>query len=341
MSDTPHARHARQIGLIIIAVDDLVISRDGGPDDWNYRRTYGNPKVALARTSQIDALVIPPNWQDVRIAAEDRHHLQAVGRDAAGRLQYRYHDDWERVRNRVKAERLLTFGRSLPRLRKRLKRDLRKRKLSRNAVAAAALSLIDRKLVRAGHEKYAANGTTGAATLRTSHVRVTDRNTKIAFRGKSGKDVKLEIDDPRLRRKIGLLKKKNRGRLFKYRDGDRKRRLGATELNAYMRETTQRPVSAKDFRTFAASAMAMGEFCAAVASRTNQPPGRTVTQTMKHVAHRLGNTPAVTRSSYVHPAIVTAFENDELDPALMKGRRRDALNREETALMRFLEAGLS
>lgn len=341
MSNTPHAKHAEKIGLVIIAADDLTIAREGEAGAWTYRRLFGNPKVAADRISQIEDLVIPPNWQEVRIAADPQHHLQAVGRDAAGRLQYRYHDDWERVRNRVKAERLLVFGRALPKLRRRLKADLRRRKLTRDSVAAAALSLIDRKLVRPGHEKYTVNGTAGAATLKTSHVRDNGDKTRIAFRGKSGKDVKVDVKNTPLRRKLGLLKRKNRGRLFAYEQNGMKRRVGAVELNTYMRDTTNRAVSAKDFRTFAASAMALGQLCRAVDEQEKMAPNRIVARTMKTVAKRLRNTPAVTRSSYVHPAIVDAFENGTLDPSLIKGRQRTSLDREETALMRFLEQGLN
>lgn len=292
------------------------------------------------RRREIDSLVIPPNWSDVMIAAENTCHLQAIGRDAAGRLQYRYHDKWADVRYAVKADRLLSFGRSLPAIRARMNRDLKKKPLSKPTVAATALRLIDRKLIRPGHEQYASTGTVGAASLSGRHVSENGADLDISFVGKSGKTVHFTIADQLLRRRLTDLKRRNSGRIFKYSAGGRKKELDAQDINKYIQDVTSRGISAKDFRTFRASALAMRELCEIAALRDADRRKRAVSKVMKSISQTLRNTPAVTRSSYVHPTIVRAYVDGTLDPGLMKGRSRTNLSREETALMRFLEQEL-
>ena len=327
-------------GLNIVPAEDMIVSRIRDGDRFTYVDTIRGVAVSKTRRREIELLVIPPNWSDVMIAAKNTCHLQAVGRDAAGRLQYRYHDKWPDVRNAVKADRLLSFGRALPAIRARMNRDLKRTALSKPTVAATALRLIDRKLVRPGHEQYASAGTFGAASLSGRHVSEHGADLEISFVGKSGKTVHFSIADQLLRRRLTDLKRRNRGRIFKYSAGERKKELGAQDVNKYIRDVTSRGISAKDFRTFRASALAMREFCEIASLCEAARRKRAVSRVMKSISEALRNTPAVTRSSYVHPTIVQAYVDGTLDPGLMKGRCRRNLSREETALMRFLEQEL-
>lgn len=332
-----HAYHAEKLGLTIIAVADLAIVREGKADTFRYVRKDISRAISKARLKQIEALVLPPNWQCVRIAPSAKSHIQAVGTDAAGRLQYRYHDVWNEVRSRIKAERLKMFGRALPKIRAAVEADIAGRGLGRRQVLATAVRLIDAKNIRPGNERYARNGTRGASTLKPSHLDIDNSGlVDVHYTGKSGKKIELSIEDRVLRRRLARLKQANRKRLFRYRDrAGGKRNATSTDINAYLRGVSDAAVSAKDFRTFAASALALQELCGAVAR--DDASSKAVSQTMKVVSKHLRNTPAVARSSYVHPPIVAAFEGGDLDVAYMKGRCRDRLDKAETALMRFLE----
>ncbi len=332
-----HADHAERLGLTIIAVADLAIHRDGKPEAFSYTRKDVARAVSKARLKQIVSLVLPPNWQAVRIAVDPQSHIQAVGTDAAGRLQYRYHEVWNEVRNLVKAERLKMFGRALPKIRAAVAADMKGRGIGRKQVLATAVRLIDVKKIRPGNEKYALNGTRGASTLEPDNLDIEDGGViDVHYTGKSGKKIELSIEDRVLRRRLAKLKRTNSKRLFRYRDcKGGKRNATSTDINAYLRAVSDRAVSAKDFRTFAASALALQELCGAAAR--DDWSAKAVSQTMKAVSKTLRNTPAVARSSYVHPPIVEAFERGNLNVGYMKGRRRDHLDSAETGLMRFLE----
>ncbi len=316
---------------------DLSIYREGKADRFTYVRKDTPRAVSKTRLNGIKALVLPPNWQNVRISVDPQAHIQAVGTDAAGRLQYRYHEGWNEVRNLIKAERLKTFGRALPKIRAAVEADIAGRALGRKQVLATAVRLIDAKKIRPGNEQYARNGTRGASTLKPGHLDIEDSGVvDIHYTGKSGKNIELSIEDRVLQRRLARLKRANRTRLFRYRDRKGgKRNATSTDINTYLRTVSGRAVSAKDFRSFAASALALEELCCAAAR--GDWSTKAVSQTMKAVSKRLRNTPAVARSSYVHPPIVAAFERGDLDAGYVKGRRRDRLDSAETGLMRFLE----
>ena len=331
-----HTRHARRLGLVLTAPDRLTITRVGDVDSgFTYQRVNGRGPVPMRRCRAIDGLALPPAWTEVRIAARDNAHLQAIGRDAAGRLQYRYHERWTQVREAVKARRLLRFGKALPRIRAAVAAAMKGPADARDTVIATAVDLIDKGHLRIGSERYAAHGTRGATTLMGRHVRIEKGEVRLAFRAKSGKAARLSFRDRRLARKVAALKARP-GRLFTFRDADGSwRAVGARHVNDWLSDIAGMPVSAKDFRTFAGSAIALE----ALDEADDAPLRNRVPAAMRAVAERLRNTPAVARASYVLPEVLEAEESDpDIRRRALRGRRRKGLSRAETALMRILEA---
>jgi DNA topoisomerase-1 len=332
------AARAKRHGLLYVSVDALCFHRQKHGRGFAYRDAGGRPIRDRETLARIRALVLPPAWTEVCIADSPRAHIQAVGRDAEGRLQYRYHDDWKTLRDRVKAERLFRFGRALPKIRARIEKDLRRRDPDRRFAAAAAGRLIDVALLRAGHSGTEEGGR-GATTLLRSDVRLNGTRVTLDFVGKSGKTIRKTIKDPVLLRRLRRLKRIGRKRLFVFRDAQKqRRRLHARDLNAYLRDAAGRTVTAKDFRTFAASAQALAALCAAEEPASETARKRLVASVIRDSAERLSNTPAVARSSYVHPIVMGAFESGLATPTLLQGPPRAGLDKAETALMRLLEA---
>jgi DNA topoisomerase-1 len=270
---------------------------------------------ALAR---IHALAIPPAWTDVWICPRASGHIQAVGRDAKGRKQYRYHADWSRHASDTKFGRLPEFARALPKLRRRVEADLGTRGISREKVIATAVRLLEITLIRVGNAQYARqNRSYGLTTLHKRHLDLEGAALTFAFKGKSGVEHEVTVRDRKLAAVIRSLQDLPGQQLFKYRDADGT--LGpitSDVVNAYIREAMGEPFSAKDFRTWA------GTVSAARALREMEPPTsasdskRKITVCVKAVAGLLGNTPTVCRSSYVHPAVFELFEKGSLAKVL-------------------------
>jgi DNA topoisomerase-1 len=295
------------------------------PDDGAVR----DPET-LAR---IRALAVPPAWTDVWICGDAEGHIQATGRDARGRKQYRYHAHWRRVRDDAKYGRSVAFATTLPRLRGRVERDLGRRGLSREKVEAAVVRLLEATLIRVGNEEYAqANRSFGLTTLRRRHATASDRWIRFRFRGKSGKDHFVRVRDPRLARIIRACQALPGPLLFQYRDpAGRVRPITSEDVNRYLREVTGRDFTAKDFRTWAATVRTAWELHGLPAADSKAAGKRNVARAMAAVAQRLGNTPAICRQSYVHPAVVGAY----LDGTL-KGR----LQARASGAVRADDAGL-
>jgi DNA topoisomerase-1 len=337
------ARRARRNGLHYVEADALTITRQKTRRGFRYvdgkGQTIRNPKVV----DRIRALVIPPAWVEVAIADDPLAHIQAIGRDSEGRLQYRYHDQWTVVRDKVKAERLLRFGRALPKIRARLEADLKRRHRDRRYAAAAAARLIDRALLRSGHYEASIDaGGRGATTLLKRDVQLNGTKISLKFTGKGGKLVEKTIRDPLLLSRLRRLKQLGKKRLFVFKDESGRRcHLSARDLNLYLREAAGEAVTAKDFRTFAASAGALAALCEAGCPDTEAERKRLIVAIMKKTSERLANTPAVARSSYVHPLVVQAFEAADLDTSLPRKTPRNGLSKAETALMRLLEEALA
>ncbi|WP_276807982.1 DNA topoisomerase IB [Castellaniella defragrans] len=284
--------------------------RHGG---FRYRDRDGRLVRHPAVLARIRALAIPPAYEDVWICARADGHLQATGRDARGRKQYIYHPDWTARRGRHKFDQLAGFGAALVRIRRRVRRDLRLPGLPRERILALAVALLDGTLIRIGSARYArGNGSYGLTTLTRRHATVSGAKIRLRFRGKSGVDQDVTVVDRRLARLVRRCLDLPGQRLFKY-HGERGafHRIDSAAVNAYLREIAGRDVSAKHFRTWGGSVMALD-----LLSRAEDGDGdggrprereRRVNEAMKSVARRLGNTATVCRACYVHPAVVSAY----------------------------------
>ena len=272
--------------------------------------------------TRIRNLAIPPAWEDVWICRDPRGHLQATGRDARGRKQYRYHDQWRTVRDDAKYARLIAFARALPKIRRRVAVHLRRRHLPREKVLAAVVKLLETTLIRVGNEEYARNNHSfGLTTLHNRHVRTRGSRVRFAFRGKSGIKHEIDLDDARLARVVRGCQDLPGQELFEYVAEDGQvRDVGSADVNEYLREISGADFTAKDFRTWAGTVLAaaalreFGDFDTEAAAK------RSVTQAIERVAERLGNTQAICRKCYVHPAVIDAF----LDRSLVKTLKRRA-----------------
>jgi DNA topoisomerase-1 len=330
---------ARAAGLRYSSDEQPGITRRRAGSGFSYRTPGGAPLRDRRQLTRIRALVIPPAWQNVWICSDARGHLQATGRDARGRKQYLYHPDWRAVRDGTKFGRMLEFGTSLPRLRGRIESDLTLPGLPRERVLAAVVRLIDDTLIRVGNDEYLrANGSFGATTMRKRHAEVEGRRIAIEFRGKSGKLHQSEVADHRLARTMQRLQELPGRELFEYVDDDGKtrRRIRSEDVNAYLREIGAGESTVKDFRTWGASALCLRELSALEPPASETAAARAIAGAIHEVAAALGNTPAVCRASYVHPALLETYAAGCL-PAV-PSRRLQGLDRWESGLMRFLRA---
>lgn len=292
---------------------------------FSYQRVDGKALTDAADIQRIDQLAIPPAYEDVWICPLPNGHLQATGRDARGRLQYRYHAEWRRVRDESKFERMRAFGHALPSMRSRVAQDLKPKRgqpLARTVVLAALVRLLDTTYIRVGNEEYAAtNHSYGLTTLKNRHAGVRGSTITLRFRGKSGVEQKAALDDPRIARVVRQCQQLPGQELFQYEDADGARhRISSTDVNAYLSEIaaprrkpgsdsaapgTDTHFTAKDFRTWHGTTQAL-ELTRLAA---HQPPGTerqmvTAKSILVEVAKQLGNTPAVCKKSYVHPAVL-------------------------------------
>jgi DNA topoisomerase I len=288
-----------------------------------------------ATLKRIADLVIPPAWSDVRIATEKDAHLQAVGRDAAGRLQYIYHPEWVEVRDAAKAFRLSQIGSVLGRLRAQIRRDLADGTV--DMPLAAAARIVDLLHLRAGHEVYAGDeGGRGVSTLLKRHLKMDTDVFHLAFRGKGGKHIDKTCDDPLLYAALKELRACPGARLFKLKTNGGFRPMTAGDLNQYLAQSSGKPITAKDFRTLFASSVALHELRNLERPTTTVVARRAVAAVARKISIELANTPAVTRKSYIHPRIVESFVKGDLESARDAPRKR-ALSSAESKLMQFLQ----
>ncbi|MBB3001179.1 DNA topoisomerase-1 [Paraburkholderia tropica] len=285
---------------------------------------------------RIRALAIPPAYTDVWICPDARGHLQATGRDARGRKQYRYHPEWRATRDADKYERLLAFGAALPKLRACVERDLALDGMPRNKVLATVVRLLDTTLIRIGSEEYARdNRSYGLTTLRKRHLTVSPKGLRFRFRGKSGIEHDVAVSDPRVARIMKRCMDLPGQELFQYLDADGTRHVvDSADVNDYLREATGAEFTAKDYRTWAGSVFALAALRKLEWATVTEARSQLVS-TIKAVSQLLRNTPAVCRKCYVHPAIIAAFEAGELAAAMGISRRR-GLKSDEAALVMFL-----
>ena len=326
-------------GLTYVETSDLRLRRRHCGKGFGYIDGEGRTVRDKQLKARIRQLAVPPAWTEVCIAEDERAHIQAVGRDAEGRLQYRYHPDWERARAETKAYRLLRLGSALPRLRGAVKRALSTPDLTRSKVIAAVVRLIDRALLRPGYEEYAkARGSRGAATLLKSDVVIKGDKVVLEFVGKGGKQIKREVRDRLLARVAQRLTTLRGRRLFSTPDHNgQPRPITAREVNAWLAEASGSNITAKDFRTFRASAEALAFLTEHNGHETEKLKKQAIVQATDKASELLVNTRSVARSSYIHPSVIKAYESGKLENSLFRGRMRAGLNKIESALMRFLE----
>lgn len=314
-------RHARASGLVYVTDASPGISREKTGKGFRYLSPTRRPVVAARTLDRIRKLAIPPAYTDVWICTAERGHLQATGRDARRRKQYRYHPRWRETRDTGKFSKMTEFGARLPRLRRRLKQDLSLSGLPKNKVLAVVVTLLDETLVRVGNEEYArTNGSFGLTTLRDRHVKfLRDGRASLIFRGKSGRPHEIMLDDRRLARVIRHIQQLPGQLLFQYLDDDGKRQpIDSGMVNDYLRETMSdgggdngEVFTAKDFRTWGATVRAIAWLSCEVCDPQlgDAAFNRCVAATAKHVSEALGNTPAVCRKSYINPVVFTAWRS--------------------------------
>jgi DNA topoisomerase I len=308
-----------------------------GPDD----KTIRDRKTL----SRIRALVIPPAWKDVWICSNPNGHLQVTGRDARGRKQYRYHPRWREIRDENKYEKLISFAQALPRIRRRVATHLRRRGLPREKVLAAVVKLLETTLVRVGNDEYAkSNNSFGLTTMRDRHAEVAGSKVRLEFKGKSGINHEIDIRDPQIAKIVEQCQDLPGQELFQYVDNQGAvRDIGSTDVNEYLREISGQDFTAKDFRTWAGTALAAQALQEFEDFDSKAAAKRNVTKAIERVAERLGNTKAVCRKCYIHPAVIDAYMDRSLVATLKERAEtelRESLSRlpaEEAAVLALLQ----
>ena len=306
-------------------------------DKFVYFDAQGQRIKDEAEIKRINALVIPPAYTDVWICADPQGHLQATGRDARGRKQYRYHPRWREVRDQNKYSRMVQFGLALPKVRKKIEAQLAQPGIGRDKVMATVISLLDATLIRIGNSQYARdNRSYGLTTLRNKHVAIRGNSILFEFRGKSGVEHKISVTDRRLAKVIKRCMELPGQNLFQYLDDNGERHtVSSSDINAYLQNLTGADFTAKDYRTWAGSALAL----ATLRKLDWEPEGdakKHIVDMVKAVSRQLGNTPAICRKCYIHPAVMEGFLQGEL-AKLPRSRQRKGLRAEEVALASFLQ----
>jgi DNA topoisomerase-1 len=324
--DSDGRASARAAGLRYSTDARPGITRRRAGRGFTYRRPDGT-RVADAQTlARIRTLAIPPAWTEVWIALDPAGHLQATGRDARGRKQYRYHARWRTGRDDAKFERLIDFARVLPRIRKRCEADLGRPGLSREKVIAAVVRLLETTLIRVGNDEYARlNRSFGLTTLRSRHARVSGTRVRFRFTGKSGRQHEVGLRDRRLASIVRRCQELPGQELFQYLGDDGEPHDVASEdVNAYLREISGADVTAKDFRTWAGTVLAYRALRALDPGDDDRTARKNVVEAVRFTSDRLGNTPAVARRSYVHPAVLEAYLEGSIGGALLVAAEEQA-----------------
>ena len=304
---------------------------------WGYFAPDGTRITDRDEIDRLNAIGLPPAYEQAWFCTDPNGHLQATGVDARGRKQYRYHPDYRAKRESAKYEGLLEFGNALPRLRRRVEHDLKRRELSREAVLAAVVRLLDTEHIRIGNEEYAkANKSFGATTLRSRHLKRTGHDLSMRFAGKHGIVHEVKISDSNLKRICRRCQELPGQMLFQYVNGDGEPKpITSGDVNDYIRNATQGEFTAKHFRTWSASVIAFDQLL-----KKAEDARISVKTVVEPVAEALGNTPAISRKSYVHPRLLDAVKDNPRDPldGLERPPRRKRLSSAEVGLLRFLSS---
>ena len=313
---------AQSAGLRYVCDDRPGIRREMGPLGFKYIGVDGKVIRNVAEVKRLRALAVPPAWTDVWICSDPRGHLQATGRDARGRKQYRYHPHWRSCRDETKYDRLQAFAAALPTIRARTSADLARPGLPREKVLATVVQLLEKSLIRVGNVEYAKqNKSFGLTTLRDKHVMVKGSTLRFEFRGKSGIRHSVDVDDRRLARIVKQCRDLPGQDLFQYVDEDGARcDVTSGDVNAYLKEITGEEFTAKDFRTWSGTVLALTALRELERAESETKAKKNVVKAIEAVAGVLGNTRAVCRKSYIHPAVVDSY----MDGSMIETLRRRA-----------------
>ena len=305
---------AKAAGLRYVSDAGPGIARQRAGSTFRYRAPGGKAIRDAEVLARIRKLAIPPAWEDVWICPRDDGHLQATGRDARARKQYRYHPRWREVRDETKYGRMLAFAKALPRIRRRVSQDLALQGLPRDKVLATVVRLLETTRIRVGNEEYArANDSFGLTTLRTRQVRINGSTMSFRFRGKSGVQHSVALSDRKLAAIVRRMRDLPGYELFQYVDEDgQTRAVDSADVNEYLKSVAGEEFTSKDFRTWAGTVLA--------AQALNESGKNQLSQAIARVAHQLGNTPAVCRKCYIHPAVIDAYLEDRLAQTMNGGR---------------------
>ncbi len=340
---------ARAAGLRYVNDTQPGLTRKKAGKGFAYVDAHGKTIRDAATLTRIKALVIPPAWTNVWISPHPSGHIQATGRDAKGRKQYRYHPQWRTVRDETKYGRMMAFGRALPRIRSRVDADLNRPGLPRQKVLATVVRLLETTLIRVGNDEYArTNQSFGLTTMLDRHVNITEKSVRFGFKGKSGIRHAIDLNDRRLAKVVKRCRDLPGHELFQYLDDDGNHRaVDSADVNDYLREVAGDDFTAKDFRTWAGTvlaALALREF-EAFDSQTQAK--KNVVRAIETVSGRLGNTPTVCRKCYVHPEIINAYLDGSMLETLKQIAEREMaetlseLPPEEAAVLALLQQRLA
>lgn len=300
---------AKEAGLRYFNESKLTISRHKHGDGFRYINKNEEPVRDVDTITRIKSLVLPPAWTEVMISPAANSHLQAVGLDEKGRKQYRYHPEWLKFRDQTKYDKLIDFGKALPKIRKQVSVDMDQRGLPREKVLATIVKLLEKTMIRIGNEQYAKdNKSYGLTTLQNRHVDVGSEKVTINFKGKSGQFHKIELEDRRLARLIGKLQDLPGQDLFQFiDDDDNLHGIDSADVNEYIQEAANDEFTAKDFRTWRGTVLAAWFLADAERAKSERENKKIVSQIVKEVAAELGNTPTVCRKCYIHPVVIDSF----------------------------------
>ena len=339
---------AQAAGLVYTTDRKPGIRRLGRGARARFVDAHNKPIRNADELRRIRGLVIPPAWTDVWICPNPRGHLQATGRDARGRKQYRYHPKWRQVRDTGKFGRLIAFGQALPAIRRRTDADLRKTGLPREKVLAAIVRLLEKTFIRVGNDEYAReNRSFGLTTMRDGHARIAGSTVRFMFRGKSGVEHSLSLDDRRLAKIVKQCRDLPGQELFQYRDDDgRVVDVGSGDVNAYLQDITGKDFTSKDFRTWAGTVLAAQLLRDFEEVDSEARAKKNVVAAIEEVAKRLGNTKAVCRKCYVHPAVIDAYLDGSMMDTVAQRAQRTAkavgkMTAAEAAVVGLLQRRLS
>ncbi|RJL05739.1 DNA topoisomerase IB [Paracoccus aestuarii] len=337
---------AESAGLTYVNDDMAGITRRRAGKGFSYRDAEGHTITDRAERRRLAALAVPPAYEDVWICPDPRGHIQATGRDAKGRKQYRYHPEFRALRDSAKYEHMLDFARALPGIRAAVDRDMRKRGLPLDKVAASIVHLLEHSMIRVGNDRYAReNKSHGLTTLRARHVDLEGSRLRFRFKGKSGKEWDLRLTDRRIARVVRALQDIPGQHLFQYLDDDGARqRVTSAEVNDYLRRVSGREVTAKDFRTWTGTVLAALALAECDKADSETAAKRQLREVIEEVAARLGNTPTICRQCYVHPQVIEAHLSGSLTLDLRQriddNLKHDDLRPEEKQVLRFLRRRL-